>query len=116
MSNLFEQLKTLKNIGPDARFTAQSRQTILNTPGRGSVNRFYYSRIKQQFYEGLSFAMAVGLAALLVYLSVSFINQTAPAKLVKREPAPDFNISLENARYYKEVAPNVYIVVLGNKD
>jgi hypothetical protein len=115
MGNLLEQLKALKETAPDARFTARSRQTILSAPNRSSVNRFYFYQARRRLFEGLSFSIAVGLAALLIYLSISFINQNTQTKLAENEPRPDFNISLEKAEYYKEIAPNIYVVVLGNK-
>jgi len=119
MSNLFKQLKELKSITPDAEFSSRCRQEILNTPSRNSTNQFYYQQVKRRIFEGFAFTLAVGLTALLIYLaylSVDFMSQNGKTRVAEREPAPDLNISLENARYFKEVAPDVYIVVLGDRE
>lgn len=118
MNNLIKQLKELKSVSADAEFVGRCRQNILETPNHNSTNQFYYRQVKQHFIDGFSFALAVGLTALLLYisyLSIGFINQNNKTQIAEVTPNPDFNISLEEARYFKEVAPDVYIVVLEDK-
>lgn len=117
MDNLFKQLKQLNEITPDKDFSDRCRREILAVPSTNSANSFYYSQIKQRVIDGVAFTLAVGLTALLIYfsfLSFGFASDNK-GQVAKKESAPDFNISLEKAKYFKEVAPDVYIVVLGEE-
>ena len=64
----------------------------------------------------LRFALTLGLAALVIYVAAIFSNPPAGGRLVEQTPPPDFNIELRKAKYFREVAPNVYIVVLENQE
>lgn len=113
MKDLFEQLNSIKNLEPDKKFAGNLRQTLLSLPK--SSSNFYYSQTKQRFQESLSFALAVGLTAILIYTAVSALNNKEQPLIAEKEPAPEFDIHLSKAQYYKEIAPNVYIVVLEDK-
>lgn len=102
---MFNKLKSLKNLAPDPEFLRRSRQTILLSPGISPPARFHPS-----WY----FAAALGLAAVFLYIATSAGGSSAKI-MVQKENSPDFNIELRNARYYKEIAPNVYVVVLEGK-
>ncbi|MFH1759351.1 MAG: hypothetical protein ABH822_02210 [Patescibacteria group bacterium] len=105
MNNLEQQLKQLKHLKPDQEFLQYSRQEILNT-----------SKPPRSIFllkNSLNFAVAVGLAALLMFVVTDGLNKSAqPSSLVENKP--DFSIKLEEARYFKEIAPDVYVVVLND--
>ena len=113
MKDLFEQLKSIRNIEPGKEFAGNLRQTLLNLPK--SSGNFYYIQTKHRLQESLSFALAIGLTVILIYTAVSALNNKEQPIIANKEPAPEFDIHLSKASYYKEIAPNVYIVVLEDK-
>lgn len=114
MDQLLEQLKSIKKIRPDSDYSKISRQIILNTSQTPLNQGFYLNKLKLQFFQSLNFSAALGLVAVLIYILGVSLNPSSTTLAQKNQkPTPqDFNIHLENARYYKEIAPNVFVVVL----
>ena len=111
---LFKNLKSLKKLAPAQEFLDKSRRTILAIEKPASSSRFYAFQLKHRLRESLIFAVALGLASLMVYVATSGLNNSSQTTLTQ-ESKPDLNIQLEKARYYKEIAPNVYVVVLDDE-
>lgn len=110
MEQLLNSLKQLKNLSPHLDFLKSSREIVLATPKPPKGYSFYFSAIKENLQQTLNFGAAIGLAAALLYVASTGINSRPSA--VTQKNNQDFNIHLNKARYYKEIAPNVYVVVL----
>ncbi len=105
---MLNNLKSLKTLVPDQRFLAHSRHLILSTAKPTPSIPF--------FTRALYLAGAFSLALLLVYITAGPpAGGPAPILTEVKEKNPEFNIELANAKYFKEVAPNVYVVVMEDK-
>lgn len=113
-NQLFKNLKSLKKLAPDQEFLNRSRRTILAIEKPASSSRFYAFQLKHRLRESLIFTVALGLASLMLYVATTGLNNTGQPALTQ-ESKPDLNIQLIKAKYYKEIAPNVYVVVLDDE-
>jgi uncharacterized Fe-S cluster-containing radical SAM superfamily protein len=111
MKNLFKNLEDLRGINPDPDFLHRSKTEILATYQTHSSTSFRISQFKNRLVEGLSFAAALGLTSLLLYLTISGLSGSS-STVITQQDKTQFDIQLRDAKYYKEVAPNVYVVVL----
>ena len=111
MKNLFKNLEDLKRINPDPDFLHRSKTEILAIHQTHSSTSFRISQFKNRLVEGLSFAAALGLTSLLLYLTISGLSGSS-STVITQQDKTQFDIQLRDAKYYKEVAPNVYVVVL----
>jgi hypothetical protein len=111
MKNLIKNLERLKKIEPGPEFLHHSKTQILTTHHNNSSTNFRLSQFKNRFIESASFAAALGLASLLFYLTTNGLSGSSSA-VITQQDKPTFDIHLRDAKYYKEVAPNVYVVVL----
>lgn len=110
MNNLFKNLKSLKNIKPDADFAIHSRATILGTTKRP----YYQILFKKQLQQAFSLSVAIGLTIVLLFslgnLSRLRLNGFSPAlisslnsnDLAIEKQQLSFQIELAEAKYYKE--------------
>lgn len=110
MDELIKILKAMRQITPDARFVQQCRYNVLNAAQLTANNRG--RKVKLFLKQSLSFALGIGLAAVFIYFIASSFQVNSQSAVTQRQPSPKLDIRLEKARYYKEIAPNVYIVVL----
>jgi len=110
MYELFQKIKAIK---PDSGFLHKSRQEILITPKAKPDHTFYLNHFKTSLHESLNFAAALTLTSLLIYVAFTGVIGYSP-KLAKEDPS--FNIELRDAKYYREIAPDVYVVVLNQAD
>lgn len=110
MQNLIEKLKSLKNMRPDPEYAQKSRHIILSSGKNSSPRRFYLFMIKRRLQESLNFGLIVGLTALLLYMAANSLP--TPSGAVANENQQNIDIHLNKAQYYKEIAPNVFVVVM----
>ena len=114
MKSLFKNLENLKRINPNPDFLHRSKTEILATHQTHSSASFHLLQFKNRLVESVSFAAALGLTSLLIYLTMSGLSGSSSTVITQQDKA-QFDIHLRDAKYYKEVAPNVYVVVL-NED
>jgi|SRR3989344_6429803 len=118
-SNLFNKIKLLKQIKPEADFALTSRRIILST----TKKPHYQILFKKQLQQTLILSAAMGMAVILLLvvgqvsslpldgLSPNLISSLNSKDLASEQQNLDFNIQLADAKYYKESTTQVTMIL-----
>lgn len=120
-SNLFNKIKSLKQIRPEADFALSSRRIILST----AKKPHYQILFRKQLQQTLTLSAAMGMAVILLIivgrisslplegLSPELISSLNNKDLTLEQENLSFNIQLAEAKYYKE-STNQITMALNN--
>ncbi len=123
-SNLFNKIKLLKQIRPEADFALSSRRIILTTTRKPHYQFLFKKQIQQTLI--LSAAMGMAVVLLLIVgrvsnlplegLSPNLISSLNSKELTQEQESINFNIHLAEAKYYKESTTQVTMALNNDLD
>lgn len=111
LHNLFDKAKEIK---PSEGFLSRTRARLYEEPLDHPRSQFFFESLHFGATQAGIYATAACAAAFIIYMSSSIsVNEKQSVAMKRTEQIEDYKIdvTLKDARYYKEVAPNVFVVV-----
>ena len=123
-NNLFNKIKLLKQIRPEAGFALSSRRIILDTTKKSHYQILFKKQLQQTFILSAAMGMAVVLLVIvgrisslpLEGLSPELISSLNSKDLTLEQENLNFNIQLAEAKYYKESTTQVTMALNNDLD
>lgn len=123
-NNLFNKIKLLKQIRPEAGFASSSRRIILSA----AKKPHYQILFRKQLQQTLILSAAMGMAVILLMivgrvsslplegLSPELISSLNSKDLTLERENLNFNIQLAEAKYYKESTTQITMALNNDLD